>query len=458
MKKFLALLLLLLAGCSAAYGEALLAAVNPPDAYKTGVAYHATTADFVNTVFIKNYHVASIRNQVLEQLGVFSETGADIVSTALWFVSDPAATDPPSQLAWRLHFPPSEQELENIEQYAQDVKNTITKAGQPLELHIRFGWLGCADYNVVNPDGTFGFCHYTWEQLLSSTEMTIDNVLAKVANYASYVDLNGDVWNATIPSHQDWFIELYPYFLERAAERNVNGSFHSSIPNTVGTILNPNYTNQQYPEINGHGSLHNIYPALRFLEDNHLPLPEILNISYYPLLYEDPIDYAEVAEKVISDFREIFGKKVRITIGESIYSDNQELRREMGLALARQAFERRNLESFVFWTTPNAGVNGEEYGAPFGFDEYSLGAVYVTKGTTANQAVISWQLPVPYLSQVWVKTATAEALLGCGSGELQVTVNWIQPDRDYLFKLYPANNCTAAGKIDYQADSFLYRD
>lgn len=423
------------------------------DDYQVGVAYHATTEDFVNTTFIKNYHDPEVRATVLQHLSEFASTTADTISTTLWFVSDPDATDPPSQLAWRLHFPPSQQELENIEQYVSDVKGTITKSGRPFDLQMRMGWLGCADFNVVNPDGTYGHCHYSWEDLIESTKTTIDNVLVALEG-ADSIDLVGDTWVPGNPTHQAWFLEIYPYFLEKSSGHRITGTFHSSIPNNVDVILDPNYTNQAYPEINGRGSLHNIYPTLVFLRENFIDVPDAMAITYYPLISEDPIDYEEVVDRVFSDFREILGKSIRIKIGESIYSNDEELRREMGLALAREAFQNKNLESFNFWTTPNAGPNGEEFAPPFGFDEYTLGNVYVEASTTcATCATVAWENPS--LAQVWVHTDTKDSLLACAASGA-VSPTWIQPNKDYLFTLHPATGCGAAGRVDYQIDSFLF--
>jgi hypothetical protein len=84
-------------------------------AYKVGVDYHSTGADFSSTAFLTRYHLPGVRSTVQAQLQGMENRGATMMHTRLWMVTSPGGQD--FGEAWRHHFPISAQEATNLRNY-----------------------------------------------------------------------------------------------------------------------------------------------------------------------------------------------------------------------------------------------------------------------------------------------------------------------------------------------------
>src|SRR5215467_8048283 len=61
--------------------------------YDVGVDYHATGSDFVHTAFITIYDQPAVRQAVRTQLQGMADRGATVISTRIWFVTEPGTTN-----------------------------------------------------------------------------------------------------------------------------------------------------------------------------------------------------------------------------------------------------------------------------------------------------------------------------------------------------------------------------
>jgi hypothetical protein len=112
--------------------------------YDVGVDYHATGSDFVHTAFVTIYDQPSVRQAVRTQLQGMADRGATVISTRLWFVTEPGTSN--FGESWRATFPMTDQEQANLRTYAQDVASIQGTGGNRLRLDICLMWLGAADY------------------------------------------------------------------------------------------------------------------------------------------------------------------------------------------------------------------------------------------------------------------------------------------------------------------------
>jgi hypothetical protein len=114
-----------------------------------GVDYHAYGTDFLHTAFITIYNQSEVRQTVKTQLQGMADRGATVISTRIWFVTEPGTTN--FGETWRATFPMSDQEQANLRAYAQDVAAIQGSGGNRLRLDLCFLWLGAADYTKGSP-------------------------------------------------------------------------------------------------------------------------------------------------------------------------------------------------------------------------------------------------------------------------------------------------------------------
>jgi len=143
--------------------------------YDVGVDYHAYGADFIHTAFITIYNQASVRQTVRTQLQAMADRGATVISTRIWFVTEPGTSNFGD--TWRATFPITDQEAANLHVYAQDVAAIQGSGGNRLRLHLCFLWLGAADYTMGTPSTGLGFTPITGDVFTSRLQTTTDKVL-----------------------------------------------------------------------------------------------------------------------------------------------------------------------------------------------------------------------------------------------------------------------------------------
>jgi hypothetical protein len=154
--------------------------INLLSAYEVGVDYHSTGTNFTDTVFITQYHIPSVRSTVLDQLQGIVDKGANFVSLSIWFVTERGKT---SDQHWEATFPMTEQEKENLHQYALDLASIqSTFDGHRLHLDVSLGWLGAANYRMGNPATGLGQYNISASEFTSRVESTTDSLFQALSN------------------------------------------------------------------------------------------------------------------------------------------------------------------------------------------------------------------------------------------------------------------------------------
>ena len=109
-----------------------------------GVDYHAYGSDFTNQSFITDYHNANTRSIVINQLQSMANKNVDRIFLRIYMVRHDNSTNFDS---WRLMFPPTTSELNNIKSFVTDIANVTGSQGQKLQLDICLLWGGAANFN-----------------------------------------------------------------------------------------------------------------------------------------------------------------------------------------------------------------------------------------------------------------------------------------------------------------------
>lgn len=355
--------------------------------YKVGVNYHATTENFVTKpgVFVRYYHETETRMKVIEQLQEMANAGATIIKTSIWLVDDPENRTPDTggdgaEGAWRLAFPLSGQDLANVIQYTNDVAQIRGRDGNLLELRFTLGWLGCADYqrHLENPDGTYTWCHYTWDEVIERAKESVFNLIYGVGQITrpdgervlSAIYLEGEVMISAKPNQERFLLDVYPYFVEHARLVGVEPTVYFLIAASEGEIMHHSFTDSEYPEINGHRPLYWMFRSTEFMRRNGLPVPKKLDFSFYPTPSPgSKTSYGELVREVFGDIRAVYGN-VPTGVAETYYFPDYGERWKLGQAFADEFLRSENPREVVFWTTPDGGGRGTHIGPPFDFESY----------------------------------------------------------------------------------------
>jgi len=340
--------------------------------YDVGANYHATTSDFEGSSFIKHYDQPAIRATVLTQLQGMADAGATRLKLNLWQVLSPEESD-----NWKLGFPLSAADLFNIQTYAQDVANIQAQDGHRLTLLVGLGWLWCAEYTVSIAPGTVGQCSYDWPEFVSRARQSAAGLLQTLApivrpdgvKVVETVYLDGELMIGAKANQEAFLTDVYGYFVQQAQALGVNGTAYFLIASgATDEVFDNGFTDGQYPAINGHKSLYWIYRTTEFMRLNGLPIPDRLDVSFYPHNMGS-YTYAQVIHRVWDDLQAVYPTHT-VGVVETYYFPDQIQRRALGQAYANEYLARGMPTQTVFWTTPNGGGDGVNVGYPFVFADY----------------------------------------------------------------------------------------
>ncbi len=358
-----------------------IAVTYPASGHEIGVDYHAVGPDFLNDCFLTRYQDQGVRTQVQSQLAGMAAAGATVISTRIWMVQEPGGTSPET---WRHHFPLSTQEVAGIRAYAEDV------AAAGMKLYLVFLYLGCADYHLGSPDTTLGWCDLSADEFVARTQQSIAAVLQAVSDVylpnglpvVERVFLDGEVMTASNDqdpatqwekANQRWFLRdtgIVPWFWEQVRLAGMIPTMYFLPGGDEASVLDVGYNDSTYAALNGHRSMYWVYRTIRFLADNNLPIPDRIDFSCYP--HPDKTNHATIYNRMLDDFQAtipaLLGKQEQdFFFAETLYHSDAALRMRVHKGLASQFAIRPNFKGVTFWTTPNAGGDGDHSGYPFDF-------------------------------------------------------------------------------------------
>lgn len=346
-------------------------------AYEIGVDYHATQANFTNSAFITQYHISNVRSTVLSQLQGIADKGTTFISLRIWFVTDPG---PSNSDHWEATFPMSQQEAENLHQFALDVAGVqSTVDSHRLRLDVCCLWLGAADYTMGNQTVGFGYSHLNASEFSSRVNRTIDSVVQALANVkrsdgvlvVQTVYLEGEVMIGA-KANQEWFLTThYPRFVQIVTNAGFKPAVYFLVDGLEEHILQANYTDAQFPALNGHRSMFWVYRSLNFMKNQALPLPSRIDFSCY--IDRQTATYINLTNHVFDDASaslSVLGAPDLYGVAETYYFVNDAQRKEYGQAFVAAAASNPRLQRLSFWTTPDAGGKGIDIGYPFAIEDY----------------------------------------------------------------------------------------
>lgn len=345
--------------------------------YMVGADYHATTSDFVQSAFVKTYHNPAVRDQVRHELQGMADAGGQIISTNLWMVLSPESYDyAPDN--FKLGFPLSVQDLANIRTYAQDVAAIRATDGHYLSLQFSLRYLWCADYTAGSYTSTVGQCGLRWPEMVANTQQSYSGLLTNIFDIirgdgrkvVDTVYLDGEVMIFARANQDRFLLDIYPGFLAWASALGVNGSLYFTIEGIESYILQTDYIDDTYSVLNGHRSLYWLYRSTRFMQDNGLPVPTRLDVSFYPTKVN--ATYATLVGRVWDDIQAVYPARTPVAVAETYYFPDAIQRKELGQAFANEFLKRGMPQQTNFWTTPDGGGHGISSGFPFDFNSYEV--------------------------------------------------------------------------------------
>jgi len=344
--------------------------------YDVGVDYHSYGVDFHSTAFITQYQDPAVRQTVRTQLQGMADRGATVISTRIWFVTEPGTTNFGD--TWRATFPMSDQEKANLRAYAQDVAAVVGAGGNRLRLDLCLLWLGAADYTRGTLASGLGWTPLAPTEFTRRVAVTTDKVLAAVAGVrrpdgklvVDTIYLDGEVMIGD-KANQEWFLTThYPRFVARVSAAGFRPSVYFATGGPQGNVLDDGYVDFDYPILNNHRSMYSIYRSLRFMADHGLPLPQRVDFSYY--VSSSGASQAALLSRVLDDADATLpslGLPKKYGIAETYYYVDATPRRELGQAIAAQAAANPRLQRVTFWT-PGWGPTGSDLGYPFAIEDF----------------------------------------------------------------------------------------
>jgi hypothetical protein len=344
--------------------------------YDVGVDYHSYGVDFHSTAFITQYQDPAVRQTVRTQLQGMADRGATVISTRIWFVTEPGTTNFGD--TWRATFPMSDQEKANLRAYAQDVAAIVGAGGNRLRLDLCLLWLGAADYTRGTLASGLGWTPLAPTEFARRVAATTDKVLVAVAGVkrpdgvlvVDTIYLDGEVMIGD-KANQEWFLTThYPRFVARVSAAGFRPSVYFATGGPQGNVLDDGYVDVDYPILNNHRSMYSIYRNLRFMADHGLPLPQRVDFSYY--VSSSGASQAALLSRVLDDADATLpslGLPKSYGIAETFYYVDATPRREIGQAIAAQAAANSRLQRVTFWT-PGWGPTGSDLGYPFAIEDF----------------------------------------------------------------------------------------
>ena len=365
-------------------------------AYAVGVNYHATGSNFDNSSFIKKYHDPNVRATVRSQLQQMADSGATVIKTMIWLVTPDA-----DERGWTSTFPLSTEELAKIRQYTQDVAAIQAQDGHRLDLYFNFGYLWCADYNTVKPDGTIGQCGLTWPQFTDKTKQ-------------SYTDLINNVSDVTRGDGQKVVKIIYLQSETMIGVKVNDGKFlkdlYSDFVNTANVAgITPSVYFHSYPYVSA---------GINFMQQNNLPVPERIDLSFYPDI-RLATDYPALVRQAIDSIGASYpGKKIGFV--ETNYLMDKTLRDSLGKAIADEYLRRGNPVTTIFWTTPDGGTQGAHVSFPFDINSYLPASAQIPSSFPTHFRVANSQDELTGDGQDFVQSIEIPWTLTNGSGQKTV--------------------------------------
>ncbi len=346
--------------------------------YDVGVDYYSYAVDFHSSAFITQYQKPAVRQTVRTQLQGMADRGATVISTRIWFVTEPGTTNFGD--TWRATFPMSDQEKQNLRAFAQDVAAVRGAGGNRLRLDLGLFWLGAADYTRGTLASGLGWTPLAPTEFTRRVAVTTDKVLAAVAGVkrpdgvlvVDTIYLDGEVMVGA-KANQEWFLTThYPRFVARVAAAGFRPSLYFNVASAAEDVLAPGYIDADYhPILDGHISMFWVYRSLRFMADHGLPLPDRVDFSWYVPATADASS-ATLLARVLDDADATLpslGLPKTYGIAETYYYVDATPRRELGQAIAAQAAANPRLQRVTFWT-PGWGPTGSHLGYPFAIEDF----------------------------------------------------------------------------------------
>lgn len=367
-------------GTPSASGTASVPVIIPEghiSGYDVGVDYHAYGTDFLHTAFITIYDQANVRQTVRTQLQAMADRGATVISTRIWFVTEPGTSN--FGETWRATFPITDQEAANLHTYAEDVAAIQGSGGNRLRLHLCFLWLGAADYTMGTPSTGLGFTPITGDVFTSRLQTTTDKVLAAIKGVnrpdgvpiVDIIYLNGEVMVGA-KANEGWFMTThYPRFVSVVSQARFTPAVYFIVADSEQDVLQNDYVDVDYPILNNHRSMFWVYRTMRFMSDNGLPLPARTDFSYY--VKPVTATYPQLLTRVLDDADATLpslGVAQSYSAAETFYFADPSQLLPFGQAFAAEASTSPRLKAVTFWTTPDGGGSGVNMAYPFAFEDF----------------------------------------------------------------------------------------
>lgn len=172
-------------------------------------------------------------------------------------------------------------------------------------------------------------------------------------------------------ANQRWFLKdsgILPWFWERVRIAGMIPTYYFLASGQEDVVLDADYQDSTFPSLNGHRSMYWIYRTLKFVRDNNLPIPDRIDLSFYPT--PETTNHATLYNRMLADFQatipDLLGKQEQdLFLAETLYHSDPNLRIRVHKGLASQFGIRSNLKGVAVWTTPNAGGQDDQSGYPF---------------------------------------------------------------------------------------------
>jgi len=119
--------------------------------YEIGVRYHSLVGapDAFGAKFINDYHVGSNRSTAVSQMQDMVDQGVTVIHTTIWPAGGPPAS-------WGSHFPLSQQELDNLAMFVQDVRDIRSATdGHAPRLYLSLLDGGDSQFKTVEVNNVF---------------------------------------------------------------------------------------------------------------------------------------------------------------------------------------------------------------------------------------------------------------------------------------------------------------
>jgi hypothetical protein len=362
--------------------------------YRFGVNYQSTSEDFLSGAFLTRYHDPQVREQVVQQLGWMAEDGVGVVTTWLWWAADEGVS-PSSPGAW--NFPPSSQQLANLEQYVQDVGQVGQAGGPSLDLQIGVFYHGCADYGVGSPSGVLGDCGLSVEEYgvrLLDAWTSMLNILGNQYRVdgtpvVSVVYIEGAVkvaLDATDPllalerPNQRWFLETwYPVLSQGVRDAGLIPSLVFLLDPADHEVMNNQYQDP-YPglvQLTQRAGVRWLVRAIQFLKNRNLVVPPRIDLALFPKATFQWSNMGSVIHRLVKDVDFLIpvlaGTTTRYEVAGLAYPSSSADQRVKGAVVREErAIRGAKFNGVNVWTTPCGEDQGEPSGYPWEADPWMV--------------------------------------------------------------------------------------